>query len=59
MKITSLGLSSFLLENKFGSKILIDPFSDHAEYFLGIKFLLKIKGKPIASNLTLLSNLDS
>jgi len=47
MKITFLGLSCFLLENKFKSRILLEPYSDGSKYSLGLKFPSKINGQPI------------
>ncbi|MFC1790300.1 MBL fold metallo-hydrolase [Patescibacteria group bacterium] len=38
MKITFVGLSCFLLESQNGDSLLIDPFSDQPEYYLGLKF---------------------
>jgi L-ascorbate metabolism protein UlaG (beta-lactamase superfamily) len=59
MKISFLGLSCFLLENKSNSRILIDPFSDDSAHSLGVKFPKKLNGKLIKSELTLFSHLDT
>jgi L-ascorbate metabolism protein UlaG (beta-lactamase superfamily) len=38
MTITYIGLSCFLIENKQGYRILVDPFNDSPEWILGPKF---------------------
>jgi len=35
MKITYFGLSSFLIENDKGYRVLVDPFNDSPEWTLG------------------------
>lgn len=48
-----------MLENQFKSRLLLDPYSDESSYSLGLKFPTEIKGKPLNSELTLFSHLDS
>lgn len=38
MDVTYVGLSCFLLESKLGGRVLVDPYKDTPEYFLGLKF---------------------
>ena len=38
MNVTYVGLSCFLLEDKVGGRVLVDPYKDDPEYFLGLKF---------------------
>lgn len=59
MKITFLGLSSFLIENKFGHKILIDPFDDSPKWSFGLDFPKRIDGKRLNAELILLSHMDA
>lgn len=59
MKITFLGLSSFLIENKYGHKILIDPFNDSPEWSFGLNFPKTIEGKCLTAELVLLSHMDA
>ena len=59
MKITFLGLSSFLIENKFGHKILIDPFDDSPKWSFGLDFPKTINGDRLNAELVLLSHMDA
>lgn len=59
MKITFLGLSSFLIENKAGQRILIDPYDDSPKYTFGLNFPKKIAGKRLTADITLISHMDS
>lgn len=43
MKITSVGLSSFLIENENGESVLLDPYNDNSNFFLGLHFPKYIK----------------
>lgn len=43
MKITFIGLSCFLIENDQGDKLLIDPYNDSPEFYLGLRFPTDIK----------------
>lgn len=54
MKITHIGLSCFLIENKKGGKLLIDTFSDTPEHSLGL-----ILPKKLTADLFLSSHADS
>jgi L-ascorbate metabolism protein UlaG (beta-lactamase superfamily) len=38
MKVAFVGLSSFLLENNSGGRILLDPYKDSPEHYLGLSF---------------------
>lgn len=38
MKITFVGLSSFLIESKSGDRLLLEPYCDSGNFALGIKF---------------------
>lgn len=53
MKITYLGLSSFLIESKTGDSVLIDPYHDEPEFYLGLTF-----PKHIQANIVLVSHPD-
>lgn len=59
MKIHFIGLSSFLIENKKGFRILIDPFNDASEWSLGPKFPKTFNNKPFGTNLLLVSEPDA
>lgn len=59
MKITFLGLSSFLIENKYGHRILIDPYNDSPRYSFGINFPKTIEGERLTAELILLSHMDA
>lgn len=59
MKINYIGLSSFLIENDQGYRILIDPFNDAPEWSLGISFPKTWDDKPFGTNLVLMSEPDS
>jgi hypothetical protein len=38
MNVSYVGLSCFLLENRVGGRVLVDPYKDTPEYFLGLNF---------------------
>ncbi|MDD5437743.1 MAG: MBL fold metallo-hydrolase [Patescibacteria group bacterium] len=59
MKIHFLGLSAFLIENKKGFRVLVDPFNDAPEWSLGPKFPKKFKGKALGANLVLMTEPDA
>jgi len=59
MKIHYIGLSCFLIENKNGFRILIDPFNDSSEWILGPNFPKEFQGKPFGANIVLMSEPDS
>jgi len=59
MKIHYIGLSSFLIENKLGYRVLIDPFNNAPEWSLGPKFPATFKNKPFGANLVLMSEPDA
>ena len=59
MKITFLGLSSFLIENEFGHRILIDPYDDSPKWNLGINFPGTIGGRRLTAELVLSSHMDA
>ncbi|MDO8269098.1 MAG: MBL fold metallo-hydrolase [Candidatus Levybacteria bacterium] len=59
MKIHFIGLSSFLIENNQGYRILIDPFNNAPEWSLGLSFPDTFEGKPLGSNLVLMSEPDA
>lgn len=59
MKIHFIGLSSFLIENAKGYRVLVDPFNDAPEWTLGPKFPKQFNGKPFGTNLMLISEPDS
>jgi len=59
MKIHYIGLSSFLIENQQGFRILVDPFNDSIEWTLGPNFPKEFLGKPFGANLVLMSEPDA
>ena len=59
MRINFIGLSSFLIENDAGFKILIDPFNDAPEWSLGLKFPKEFNEKPLGANIVLMSEPDA
>ena len=59
MQIHFLGLSSFLIENTQGFRILIDPFNDSPGWSLGPTFPKEFQGKPFGANLVLSSEPDA
>ncbi len=59
MKIHFIGLSSFLIENKRGYRVLVDPFNNAPEWSLGPKFPGTFKGKPFGANVVLMSEPDA
>jgi len=59
MKIHFIGLSSFLIENEQGYRILIDPFNNAPEWSLGISFPDTFEGHPFGANIVLMSEPDS
>lgn len=59
MKIYFLGLSSFLIENSAGYRILVDPFDDSPKWILGPMFPKEFEGKPFGTNLLLISETDA
>jgi len=59
MKINFIGLSSFLIENKNGFRVLVDPFNDAPEWQLGLNFPKEFQGKPSGANIVLMSEPDA
>ncbi len=59
MKITFIGLSSFLIENEKGFRVLIDPFNPAPEWTLGASFPSTFRGKPFGANIVLMSEPDA
>lgn len=59
MKIHFIGLSSFLIENEQGYRILIDPFNNAPEWSLGVSFPDTFEGKPFGANIVLMSEPDA
>ena len=59
MKIHYIGLSSFLIENQQGFRILVDPFNDSPEWQLGPNFPKEFQGKPFGANIVLMSEPDA
>jgi hypothetical protein len=59
MTITYVGLSCFLIENKHGYRIVVDPFNDSSEWTLGPSFPREFKGKPFGANIVLMSEPDA
>jgi L-ascorbate metabolism protein UlaG (beta-lactamase superfamily) len=59
MKIHFIGLSSFLIENNQGYRILIDPFNNAPEWSLGVSFPDKWEDKPFGANIVLMSEPDA
>ena len=59
MNIHFIGLSCFLIENKNGFRILVDPFNDAPEWKLGPSFPKTFRGKPFGTNLVLMSEPDA
>lgn len=59
MKIHFIGLSSFIIENSQGYRILIDPFNNAPEWSLGLSFPDTFDGKPFGANLVLMSEPDA
>jgi len=59
MQIHFLGLSSFLIENAQGFRIVIDPYNDSPTWTLGPTFPKTFQGKPFGANLVLSSEPDA
>lgn len=59
MKIHFFGLSCFLIENKKGYRVLVDPFNDAPEWSLGIKFPKTFQNKPMGANIVLSTEPDA
>lgn len=59
MKINFIGLSSFLIENNAGYRILIDPFNNAPEWSLGLSFPDTFEGQPLGANIVLMSEPDA
>jgi len=59
MKIHFIGLSSFLIENHGGFRVLVDPFNDAPEWQLGPNFPKIFEEKPFGANLVLMSEPDA
>lgn len=59
MKINFIGLSSFLIENDAGFRLLVDPFNDAPEWRLGPRFPTHFNGKPFGANIVLMSEPDA
>jgi L-ascorbate metabolism protein UlaG (beta-lactamase superfamily) len=59
MKIHYIGLSCFLIENKQGFRILVDPFNDAPEWRLGPLFPTEFRDKPFGANIVLMSEPDA
>lgn len=59
MKINFIGLSCFLIENKQGFRILIDPFNNAPEWSLGPRFPKKFNNRPLGANIVLMSEPDA
>ncbi len=59
MKIHFIGLSCFLIENKKGFRILVDPFNDSPEWTLGPTFPKRFLRKPFGANIVLMSEPDA
>lgn len=59
MKIHYIGLSSFLIENQQGFRILVDPFNDSPEWSLDPNFPKEFQGKPFGANIVLMSEPDA
>ena len=58
MKISFLGLSSFLIENSEWYTVLVDPYDDTPKYTLWVKFPKTIQNKPLWANILLISEPD-
>lgn len=58
MKIHYIGLSAFLIENRAGFRILVDPFTDEPVWTLGPKFPKTFEGKPFGANIVLMTEPD-
>ncbi|MCX6799736.1 MAG: MBL fold metallo-hydrolase [Candidatus Falkowbacteria bacterium] len=59
MKIYYIGLSSFLIENEQGFRVLVDPFNDSPEWQLGLNFPKEFQGKQFGTNIVLSSEPDA
>lgn len=59
MRIHFIGLSSFLIENEQGFRILIDPFNNAPEWSLGLSFPDTFEEKPLGANIVLMSEPDA
>ncbi len=59
MKVYYIGLSSFLIENEKGLRILIDPFNNAPEWTLGPKFPKTFRSEPFGANIVLMSEPDA
>jgi len=59
MKITFIGLSSFLIENQKGFRILVDPFNPSPDWTLGPDFPKEFQSKPFGANIVLMSEPDA
>ncbi len=59
MKINFVGLSSFLIENNTGYRILIDPFNNAPEWSLGLSFPDTFEEKPLGANIVFMSEPDA
>ena len=59
MKINFIGLSCFLIENKKGFRILVDPFNGTPEWTLGPIFPKKFQNRPLGANIVLMSEPDA
>lgn len=59
MRINFIGLSCFLIENRKGFKILVDPFNGTPEWSLGPIFPRRFQGKPLGANIVLMSEPDA
>jgi L-ascorbate metabolism protein UlaG (beta-lactamase superfamily) len=59
MKISYFGLSCFLVENREGFRILVDPFNDAPEWSLGPRFPAEFRGQPFGANIVLMSEPDA
>lgn len=59
MKIHFIGLSSFLIENQAGFRILVDPFNDAPEWQLGAHFPKTFRDQPFGANIVLSSEPDA
>lgn len=59
MIITYIGLSCFMIENKAGFRVCVDPFNDSPEWSLGPAFPKEFRGKPFGANIVLSTEPDS
>ena len=59
MRLTFIGLSSFIIENEAGYRILIDPFNPSPQWTLGPDFPREFRDAPFGANIVLMSEPDA